>query len=121
MEEIQNASAEQPKSNIDDIVKRHLEIIVLSLLCGRSMCGYDLVKEIFAKYGVLLSQGAVYSCLYSLKEEGIIHAEFMKGNMRTKMYFVSEEGRQIIEKRLDEFIKAEEYILNSVRKVDLYV
>lgn len=124
MDETQKAPvAEQPKlnSNIEDIVKSHLEIIVLSLLCERSMCGYDLIKEIFAKYGVLLSQGTVYSCLYSLKEEGIVQAEFMKGNMRTKMYFVTPQGRQIIEKKIDEFIKAEKYILNSVRKEDLYV
>lgn len=99
-----------------DIVKSHLEIIILSLLFEKPMCGYDLIKEIFGKYNVLLSQGTVYPFLYSMKEEGILHAEFMKGNMRTKRYSPTEEGKQKIKKRLDEFINAEEYILNSIRK-----
>lgn len=102
-----------------DIVKSHLEIIILSLLFEKPMCGYDLIKRIFEKYNVLLSQGTVYPFLYSMKEEGILHAEFMKGNMRTKRYSPTQEGKQIIKRRLDEFIEAEEYILNSLKK--LYV
>ncbi len=124
MEKTQESpAAEQPKlnSNIQNVVKSHLDVIILSLLSEKPMCGYDLIKEIFEKYNVFLSQGTVYPLLYSLKDEGIVQAEFMKGNMRTKMYAVTQEGKQIIEKKIDEFIEAEEYILNSVKKEDLYV
>jgi len=106
--------------HVEDIVKSHLEIIILKMISRRPMCGYDLIKEIFANYNVLLSQGTVYPFLYSLKEEGILHAEFMKGNMRTKRYSPTQEGKQMIEKKLDEFIRAEEYILNSIRKGETY-
>jgi DNA-binding PadR family transcriptional regulator len=110
---------EPPKLNShqlrENIIKSHLEIIVLSMLAEISISGYDLIKEIFARYNVFLSQGTVYSLLYCLKDEGIIRAEFAKGDMRTKRYSATQEGKQIIEKRIDEFIEAEEYILNSIK------
>lgn len=101
---------------IEDIIKSHLEIIILKMLSNRTMCGFDLVKEIYSKYGVLLSQGTVYPYLYSLKESGILQVEPMKGNMRTKLYSVTEEGKCIIEKRFNEFIETEVYFLRSIGK-----
>jgi DNA-binding PadR family transcriptional regulator len=100
----------------ENIVKSHLEVIVLSMLAEMPISGYDLVKEIFARYNVLLSQGTVYSLLYCLKDEGIIRPEFTKGNMKTKRYSITPEGEQIIEKRIDEYIEEEESILNSIKK-----
>jgi CheY-like chemotaxis protein len=102
--------------DIEDIVKSHLEIIILKILYERPMCGFELIKEIFMRYNVMLSQGTVYPFLYSLKEEGIVNVGFMKGNLRTKIYSASQEGKQIIEKRINEFIDAEEYILNSIKQ-----
>lgn len=111
---------EPPKLNSHDIkeniIKSHLEIIVLSMLAEMSVSGYDLIKEIFARYNVFLSQGTVYSLLYCLKDEGIIRAEFARGNMRTKRYSITQQGKQIIEKRIDEFIETEEHVLNSIKK-----
>lgn len=111
---------EPPKLNShrfkENIVKNHLEVIVLSMLAEMPISGYDLIKEIFARYNVFLSQGTVYSLLYCLKDEGIIRAEFTKGDMRTKRYSITQEGKLITEKRIDEFIEAEESILNSIKK-----
>ncbi len=115
---------EPPKLNSqlkENIVKSHLEIIALSMLAEIPISGYDLIKEIFARYNVFLSQGTVYSLLYCLKDEGIIRAEFTKGDMRTKRYHITQEGKQIIDKRIDEFIEEEEYILNSIKKRRSYV
>lgn len=106
---------------IEDIIKSHLEIIILKLLSNRAMCGYDLIKEIYSRYSVLISQGTVYPFLYSLRESGIIQVEPMKGNMRTKLYSVTEEGKHIIEKRFNEFIETEEYFLKSIRNMGQYV
>ncbi len=117
--------SELPKLNtnthIENIVKSHLEIIVLSLLYDRPMCGYDLIKEIFARYNVFLSQGTIYPLLYSMKEEGIVQSGFTKGDMRTKIYSSTQEKRRNIEEKISEFIKAEEYILSSIKKEFLYV
>jgi DNA-binding PadR family transcriptional regulator len=111
---------EPPKLNTnrvkENIVKSHLEIIVLTLLAETPMSGYDLTKEICAKYNVFLNQGTVYSLLYCLKDENIIRTECMRGDMRTKRYCIIHEAKPIIEKRLEEFIETEDYILNSIKK-----
>lgn len=104
----------------DDIVKNHLDVIVLSMLIEESMCGYDLIKEIVSRYNVLISQGTVYPLLYSLKEEGILQVEPMKGDMKTKRYTVAPDKRQSIEEKIDKFIRVEESILNSIRKGETY-
>ncbi len=100
---------------MESIVKNHLEVLILKLLYERPMCGYELIKEIHSKYDVLLSLGIVYPFLYSLKKEGIVNVQFMKGDMRTKIYFTTAQGRKIIKRRVDEFIRAEEFILDAIR------
>lgn len=102
--------------HIEGIVKNHLEIIILEMLSKEPLCGYDIIKQIFSKYNVFLSQGTVYPVLYSLKRDNILQVEFAKGNMRTKKYSVTKDGKPTIEKRLNEFITAEEYILKSIRR-----
>ncbi|VVB92287.1 Chemotaxis protein CheY [uncultured archaeon] len=100
---------------MEDIVKNHLEVLILKLLYERPMCGYEIIKEIHSKYNVLLSLGTVYPFLYSLKKEGIVNIQFPRGDMRTKIYIATAEGRKVIEKRIDEFISIEEYILGVIK------
>lgn len=128
MENLQGIQIEQPALNSlqfrevnEDIVKSHLEIIIISMLSERSLCGYDLIKEIYARYNVFLSQGTIYPLLYSLKEKGIVQAEYARGDMRTKRYTTTHEGKLIIEKRINDFIEAEESFLNSIKNRGLHV
>lgn len=100
---------------MEDIVKNHLEVLILKLLYERPMCGYEIIKDIHSKYNVSLSLGTVYPFLYSLKKEGIVNIQFTRGDMRTKIYFATAEGRKVIEKRIDEFISIEEYILDAIK------
>ena len=99
-----------------NIVKSNIEVIVLNMLSKRAMCGFDLIKEINSKYNVLLSQGTVYPLLYSLKEDGVIQCQFKDGNMRSKIYFVTQDGQRIIEKRMTKFIEAYTYFFQSIQK-----
>ena len=107
---------EEYRKFIDKIVKSNREIIVLSILADKPMCGYDLIKEIFTRCNVFLSQGTVYPILYSLEEDGILRAEFGRGNMRTKKYFVTPKGKEVVERKLDGFTRAIEYILLFVKR-----
>ncbi|NJD54418.1 MAG: response regulator [Candidatus Methanoperedens sp.] len=99
----------------EEIVKSHLEIILLKFLSEKPMCGLEIIKEINKKYNVLLSQGTVYTTLYKLKKDGIIYAEFEKGNMRTKKYSATGEGKITIYKKINEFVNLEMNILNSIQ------
>ena len=109
---------ENPEINLSmqNIVKNNLEIIILSMLSEKAMCGYDLIKDIFTEYNVYLSQGTLYPCLYNLKEKGIVQAKHSKNNMRTKRYFITSEGKRIVDNKIDAFIEAEIHVMNLIRK-----
>lgn len=116
LENINELEDEEYKKFIDRIVKANREIFVLYVLANKPMCGYDVIKEIFLRCNVFLSQGNVYPILYSLEEEGILRAEFTKGNMRSKLYFVSPERRKAVQKKIDLFVKAMESILFFINR-----
>lgn len=99
---------------IENIVKNHLELIILKMLYQSPICGYDLLKEIYAKYNVILSQGTVYPMLHSMHKKGIVNIRFQNGNMRSKIYSVNQEGKRIIDKKINEFVNIENYILNTI-------
>jgi PadR family transcriptional regulator, regulatory protein PadR len=104
------------KKFVDRILKANKEIFVLCVLANKPMCGYDVIKEIFFKCNVFLSQGNVYPILYSLEEEGVLRAEFAKGNMRSKLYSIAPEQRETIQNRIDLFVKAMESILFFIER-----
>jgi len=113
LNEIENISElenEEYNKFVDRIVKANKEIFVLYVLANKPMCGYDVIKEIFLRTHVFLNQGNVYPLLYSLEEEGILRAEFTRGNMRSKLYFVASEQREVIPKKIELFVKAVEFI-----------
>jgi PadR family transcriptional regulator PadR len=103
---------------VERIIKTNLEVVILCILRNNPMCGYDIIKSIFEKYDIFLSQGTVYPLLYSLKDQGILKAEFDRGNMRSKIYSISEDGEVIVKDRLNEFTRASEYILSSISPSD---
>lgn len=100
------------------LIKSNLDILILRALKDRPMCGYDLIKTIFQKYNIFLSQGAVYPLLYKLKDQGILQAEFDQGNMRSKIYSIKADSEEIVNDRLNEFIRAAEYTLDSIASSD---
>lgn len=102
-----------PQEKVEGFVKKNLEVIVLSMLQEEPMCGYDLIKSIVNRFGVFLSQGTVYPLLYSLRERDIIEDQ-LKNDKRTKIYVPTFEGRVIIKKEVDEFVKVHEYLINSI-------
>ena len=117
--ELENISVlvdEEYNNFVEKIVKANREIFVLYVLANKPMCGYDVIKEIFLRCNVFLSQGNVYPILYSLEEEGILRAEFTKGNMRSKLYFIVAEQRGTVKNKLDLFVKAMESMLFFVKR-----
>lgn len=101
---------------IDRIIKANREVFILSSLLDKQMCGYDLIKEIFSKCDVFLSQGTVYPILYTLEEEGLLHAEYNKGDMRSKKYSLTIRGREIAQRDVEFFSKALEQISILVKR-----
>ena len=75
----------------EKFVGRDLEAIVLSMLREQPMCGYDIIKAIFQRYDVVVSQGRIYPLLYSLESRSVLRCE-IKSDARAKVYSISEKG-----------------------------
>jgi PadR family transcriptional regulator PadR len=104
------------KKFVDRIIKTNREIFIMSSLLEKQMCGYDIIKEIFSRCDVFLSQGTVYPILYTLEEEGMLHAEYSKGDMRSKKYSLTPRGREAAEKDVEDFAKALEQVSFLVKR-----
>lgn len=106
----------EEESYIEKMVKKHLDMIILSIIRTRPMCGRDIVKEVFRQYQVFINQSSVYKVLYSLEEKNILEASTTKGDMRSKVYVPTENGNEMIDSLLSEFVYSIEYLLMNLKK-----
>jgi DNA-binding PadR family transcriptional regulator len=104
-----------PKESLEHFVKRHLETIVLSMLSEHPMCGYDVIKTIYQRYYSSMSQGTVYSLLYSLESKGLLSVTKAE-SQRSKLYVLTEQGRALAESQIKDFVAAQRYLLESIQK-----
>lgn len=98
-----------PQSTIDDVVKKSLEPVVLSLL-DKPVSGYDIVHEIHNRYQVLIPQARVYTLLHDLMEKGYLEIRL---SGKSKLYCPTETGKKHINQRLDDFKRVFQHILGS--------
>ena len=95
----------------ETFAKNNLEIIILHLLSKKPMCGYDVIKTISQQFRCFLSQGTVYPLLYSLENKGILKIE---KEAKAKIYSLTEEGKKIVGKKIDEFKAAHRHMLGLI-------
>jgi CheY-like chemotaxis protein/DNA-binding PadR family transcriptional regulator len=88
-----------PQSTIEDVVKKLLEPVILSLL-EKPISGFDIVHEIHNRYKVLIPQARIYTYLYDLQRDGYLE---MKVSGKSKLYFPTEMGKKYIRQRLNEY------------------
>lgn len=98
-----------PQETLDEVVKKSLEPVVLSLLT-RPLSGYDIVHEIHNRYRVLVPQARIYTLLYQLEQDGYLT---MKVSGKSKRYSPTEEGKIYIRKKLDEFRFIFQHVLDG--------
>ncbi len=103
------------KTSMDKTVRANKDAIVLSLLEEAPMCGYDLIKAIFMRYGVFLSQGLIYPILYTLEEEGMLKSGFAKGSMRTKEYIITPQGLALAKRKREALVQAMEDVILCIK------
>ena len=56
---------------VEKLVKKELKNILLGVLLRKPMCGTELVKVVYTKFGVFISPGMIYPALHELKKEGL--------------------------------------------------
>lgn len=98
-----------PQSTIDDVIKKSLEPVVLSLL-DKPISGFDIVHEIHNRYKVLVPQARVYTLLHDLLDHG--HLE-IKMSGKSKMYCPTAKGKKHISQKLNDFKLVFRHILGG--------
>ena len=98
-----------PQSTIDDVVKKSLEPVVLSLL-DKPISGYDIVHEIHNRYKVLIPQARVYTLLHDLLDNGYLE---IRTSGKSKLYCPTEKGKKHISQRLNDFKQVFRHIMSG--------
>jgi len=99
-----------PQSIIDDVVKKSLEVVVLSFL-DKPISGYDVVHEIHNKYKVFIPHARVYTILHELLDAGYLE---IKVSGKSKLYCPTEKGKKHISQKLNDFKLVFQHILVGV-------
>ncbi|WP_292420542.1 response regulator, partial [Methanoregula sp.] len=88
-----------PQPVVDEIVKKVLEPVILSLL-KKPVSGYDILQEIQRRYNVSIPKARVYTYLYSLQKMGYLQTSTAGKSIR---YHPTEDGEKYIRQKLSEF------------------
>lgn len=86
---------------VENLVKKELRNILVSLLLTQPMCGTDLVKLLYQKFKVFISPGQLYPTLHELEKEGLLVYEYQ---LKNKVYHVKE--KETAELTLKNHVKA---------------
>jgi len=92
------------------IVKKHLDIVILKALKKRPMNGYAIISLVHREYGVLLGAGMVYNLLRSMEKRNLIKSNT---SQRARYYVLDEKGAKIVKVADNNRIKIRN-IINSI-------
>jgi len=109
-----NSVSVVPQSTIDDVVKKSLEPVILSLL-DKPISGRDIVHEIHCRYNVLIPQARVYTHLYDLLENGYLEIR-MSG--KSKVYCPTEKGKKHISQKLNDYKMVFQHVLGAGSEIN---
>jgi PadR family transcriptional regulator len=76
------------------------ELLILRLLAGREMYGYELVAEIKRATGnaIELGEGCVYPILHSMERQGMVTCRRMEREGRSRLYYgLKPKGKRRLE------------------------
>ncbi len=93
-----------------EIVKNFMGILILTEIKKGSLSGYDVIRLIHRRFGILVSSGTVYSLLYSLERDGLIRGVW---NKRKRVYPLTEKG----ERNIKVITKANDEIQNFLKNI----
>jgi DNA-binding PadR family transcriptional regulator len=89
-----------------ELVKGSTELLVLSLLRGRTLHGYDIIKEIRARSEghLRVGEGSLYPLLHRLERDGMVLAEWGGLPGRDRRYYkLTGRGEAALDERQAEW------------------
>jgi len=82
------------------------ELLVLRLLAGREMYGYELARaiEVSTRETISIGEGVLYPALHSLEARGLLRARRQAVAGRTRVYYaVTGKGQKRLEQLTNEW------------------
>src|SRR2546421_6151469 len=83
-----------------DLIRGHLELLVLSVVGSGATHGYAIVEELRRRSGgeFDLPEGTVYPALYRLEGAGLLASDWQEvGGRRRRVYRLTRSGRKALE------------------------
>ena len=106
-----------------ELLKGSTETLILSLLAGQEMYGYQLAKEMEKKSGGYfhLKEGTLYPALHRLERDGLIkgHWELSQSGQSRRYYHVSTRGMDRLDAMLAEWNTFSDAVNRIARPVSL--
>jgi len=92
-----NAPPEASRPDVEArYVKAFLDLVLLSHLQQRPMCGHELMRELMRSRGIALRSGTVYRVLHRLERSGLIAGEWRTDLRVRKIYGATVDGRRFL-------------------------
>jgi PadR family transcriptional regulator PadR len=82
-----------------EVLKGHLDLLLLATLAGRPAHGYRIVDALRDRSGgtFALSEGTVYPALYRLERAGLLSSRWASvGGRRRRIYSLTRKGRRAL-------------------------
>jgi DNA-binding PadR family transcriptional regulator len=106
----QSESRSKKSNKLTDL----LDILILSQLWAKPMGGYQLRKDLFKEFGILLSYGTLYPHLKNLEKSKFIFEDPTLGKLgRKKLYKLTPLGTSVLKFNALAVVK----IANSLRPI----
>ncbi|HLR53059.1 MAG TPA: PadR family transcriptional regulator [Candidatus Avamphibacillus sp.] len=99
-----------------EIKKGSIDILLLNLLTQKDKYGYEMIKELKDRSNQLYSmgEGTLYPALKRMEKKGWISSYWQETEHgRRKYYRLLEEGKMILEKKLEEWNRVHKLILET--------
>ena len=104
-----------------ELMKGSTVILILTLLDGKSMYGYEMIKEIEVRSGGVFTfkEGTLYPILHNLEGEGMVECYWTEteGGRKRKYYSITKTGKLHMKEKQEEWKK----FSSAVNKVILEV
>ena len=105
-----------------DLIRGHIDTIILNILAEGDRYGYEICKEVEnkSKGSYELKQPTLYSCLKRLESQGLISSYWEDSDIGGKRHYykLTDEGRDTFKQSQDDWRRSREIIDNLISGAD---